>query len=72
MNELSDNVQQQLYEHILREKIDDLEAREEQYEARIAELEEFIGKLIEAGESEDSPMPAVWLELVNDWKEREG
>ena len=40
--------------------------------ARIAELEEFIGKLIEAGESEDSPMPAVWLELVNDWKEREG
>ncbi len=39
---------------------------------RIAELEEFIGKLIEAGESEDSPMPAVWLELVNDWKEREG
>lgn len=39
MNELSDNVQQQLYEHILREKIDDLEAREEQYESRIAELE---------------------------------
>lgn len=45
---------------------------EDALNARIAELEEFIGKLIEAGESEDSPMPAVWLELVNDWKEREG
>ena len=39
--------------------------------ARIAELKNFINQLIEAGESEDSPMPAVWLELVNDWKERE-
>ena len=38
---------------------------------RIAELKNFINQLIEAGESEDSPMPAVWLELVNDWKERD-
>ena len=40
-------------------------------QSRIAELENFINQLIEAGESEDSPMPAVWLELVNDWKERD-
>ena len=39
--------------------------------ARIAELKAFIERLIEAGESEDRPMPAEWLVLVKDWKERE-
>jgi len=56
----------------LLENIEKLDAIGQRQFSRIAELEEFIGKLIEAGESEDSPMPAVWLELVNDWKEREG
>jgi len=79
MSELSDNVQQQLCEHILREKIDDLEAREEQYEARIAELETYIGQLINAG-NELTMNPnvgnyeereATWTKLWLEWKERE-
>ena len=57
---------------VLTRKVRELESENDALQSRIAELEKFIGKLIEAGESEDSPMPAVWLELVNDWKEREG
>lgn len=53
------------------EQVAGLEAEYSALPARIAELKNFINQLIEAGESEDSPMPAVWLELVNDWKECE-
>jgi len=72
---MSDEIRMTLLHHSTNDLIEQLlmwRGLAAEHFARIAELEEFIGKLIEAGESEDSPMPAVWLELVNDWKEREG
>ena len=55
----------------LKKRIAEIEEWMEYVNIHSVELEAFIERLIEAGESEDRPMPAEWLVLVNDWKERE-
>ena len=63
---------------------DEFNSREHELESRIAELEEFIDKLIKAGNALESqayvawrkygmldfPAAETWCALVKDWKER--